>query len=155
MISAGLLSLQCFTNNSASQMELVQYIPAQIIQKQVDRMLVSNFVGGESTMNKFKTFALTICFCFPLIGPGIITAQPQDRDDRAHRYYDEEHKDYHQWDAAEERYWRNYWASQHRRYVDWDRANDEQRRAYWRWRHEHEHEHEHDHDHEHDRDDRH
>jgi hypothetical protein len=100
-------------------------------------------------MNKLQRIALTIPFCFALMSPVSITAHGQDRDGKAQRYYDEEHKDYHEWNANEQRYWHEYWVAEHRPYVDWDRATDKQRRAYWRWRHEHEH----DRDRDHDRDD--
>jgi hypothetical protein len=107
-------------------------------------------------MNKVRKFIVTIPFCFalatPVMAPIALAAPIQDRDDhdrddRAHhRYYDADHRDYHEWNGAEQRYWRNYWVYERRPYIDWDRASDEQRRAYWHWRHERE---EH-----HDRDDR-
>lgn len=59
------------------------------------------------------------------------------RADGNHRYYDKEHKDYHEWNEAEERAWHRYWEAQHRSYVTWERAKEKQRQAYWRWRHEH------------------
>ena len=116
-------------------------------------------------MKKFRKLTLVIPFCVGLITPIALpaaSASPtQDRDDharddhsrgdKAHQgYYDQDHKDYHQWNSDEQRYWRQYWSTEHRPYVDWDRASEEQRRAYWRWRHEHS---EH-HDRDHDRDDR-
>ncbi len=102
-------------------------------------------------MNKFQKFALTIPFCVALAAPVMIAAQDHDRDDRTHRYYDEEHRDYHDWNSGEQRYWREYWTSERQPYVEWDRASDEQHRAYWRWRHEHMRHHDRD-DHDHDRD---
>ena len=103
-------------------------------------------------INKLGKLVITVPFCIalatPVLAPLATAAPMQDRDDRDHhRYYDEEHRDYHEWNAAEQRYWREYWANERRPYIDWDRASDAQRRAYWHWRHERE---EH-----HDRDDRH
>ena len=97
-------------------------------------------------MNKFRKFAVTVPFCVALVTPTLVplatTAAVQDRDhdrdDRDHhRYYDPEYKDYHEWNADEQRFWREYWTSERRPYIDWDRASEDQRRAYWHWRHEH------------------
>lgn len=112
-------------------------------------------VGIGEMLKRLRNLAVTAPFCIALAMPVVVpvaAATPKqerdhDRDDRAHhRYYDEEHRDYHEWNAGEQRYWREYWSGEHRPYVDWDRASDAQRRAYWHWRHEHK---EH-----HDRDDR-
>lgn len=107
-------------------------------------------------MNRLQRFSVTIPFCMALAAPVLVpiaTAattpavkqdrddHDHDRDDRGRRYYDEEHKDYHYWNADEERYWHEYWTYEHRPYIDWGRASEAQRRAYWHWRHEH-----HDHD---------
>lgn len=99
-------------------------------------------------MNNIRRFAIAIPFCFalatPVVTPIALAAPVQDRDDhdrddRAHhRYYDPEHRDYHEWNNTEQRYWRDYWVYEHHPYIDWDRASDEQRRAYWHWRHERE-----------------
>lgn len=53
------------------------------------------------------------------------------------RYYDKEHKDYHQWNESEEKTYHQYWEEQKHPYVDWNHAKAEQRAAYWKWRHEH------------------
>jgi hypothetical protein len=74
-----------------------------------------------------------------------LCAVAQDRDDherheqreRTERYYDQQRKDYHEWNEAEARAWRRYWETEHRPYVDWKAAKEEQRAAYWRWRHDH------------------
>jgi hypothetical protein len=76
-----------------------------------------------------------------LLGVGLMLPMAaQDRDDhhdKGNRYYDTDRKDYHEWNAGEEKAWHRYWEDQHHAAVDWQRANEEQRRAYWRWRHEH------------------
>jgi hypothetical protein len=70
--------------------------------------------------------------------PQAVLAQDEHRDEqRRDRVYDRDHKDYHEWNEAEQRAWRRYWEEQHRDFVDWQRASEEQQRAYWRWRHEH------------------
>ena len=54
------------------------------------------------------------------------------------RYYDRDHRDYHEWNEREARAWHRYWEERHRREIAWERAKERERRAYWRWRHEHE-----------------
>ena len=71
-----------------------------------------------------------------------LNAQLQRSDDRhdrrdEHRYYDEKHKDYHEWNDRESRAYRMYWQQRHHNYMDWERANERQRRDYWNWRHRH------------------
>jgi uncharacterized protein involved in exopolysaccharide biosynthesis len=53
------------------------------------------------------------------------------------RVYDSSHRDYHQWNRAEEARYREYLKEQHRSYVNYRRQNVKQQRAYWRWRHDH------------------
>jgi hypothetical protein len=55
-----------------------------------------------------------------------------------HRYYDRDHRDYHEWNEAEQRAYRHWLTEErHRQYHDWDRASARERRDYWRWRHDH------------------
>ena len=65
---------------------------------------------------------------------------PMTRQVRAdeHRYFDRDHKDYHEWNEAEERAYRHWLKEErHREYHDWNHANARERRDYWRWRHDH------------------
>jgi hypothetical protein len=57
--------------------------------------------------------------------------------DEHHRYYDRDHKDWHEWNEGESRAYRHYLEERHEHYRDWVKANQAQQRAYWRWRHEH------------------
>ena len=81
-------------------------------------------------------FMLTAVLAMPAVS---VLRADDDRDDHPKRYYDDERRDWHQWNANEDRAWHHYWEERHEAYVDWDRANKEQRRAYWKWRHEHPH----------------
>jgi hypothetical protein len=78
--------------------------------------------------------------------PAIQDHDDHDRDhDRDHdnrRVYDPYHKDYHNWDNAEDRAYRGWLESRHEAYVDYNRLKQKEQREYWNWRHEHE-----DHDH--------
>ena len=81
-------------------------------------------------MNRLQKLVLTVPFWLALATPVLVpvaSATPKqdrddrDRDDTAHdRYYGREHKDYHNWNASEQRYWRwrEYWSSEHRHYID-------------------------------------
>ena len=53
------------------------------------------------------------------------------------RVYDREHKDYHNWDANEDRSYRQYYSEQHRDYRDYNKLNRRQQSDYWKWRHNH------------------
>jgi hypothetical protein len=53
-----------------------------------------------------------------------------------HRVYDRDHRDYHAWNRAEERAYRQYFAERHLRYVRYARQRRVQQGAYWQWRHE-------------------
>jgi hypothetical protein len=55
------------------------------------------------------------------------------------RYYDEDHRDYHYWDAREDRAYRHYLRERHEVYSKHEALSREQQREYWRWRHEREH----------------
>jgi hypothetical protein len=53
------------------------------------------------------------------------------------RIYDREHKDYHDWDDREARYY-DRWRHDHPGFVVEFRKNSRSRQAeYWRWRHDH------------------
>jgi hypothetical protein len=79
-----------------------------------------------------KKLLLALPIAVALANPVYVMAQDHD-----HRYYDREHKDYHEWNAGEDKAWHRYWEDRHAHYVDWNRASERQRQAYWHWRHEH------------------
>jgi hypothetical protein len=55
-----------------------------------------------------------------------------------HRYYDRDHRDYHEWNEAEARAYRHWLTEErHRAYHDWAHASAREQRDYWRWRHDH------------------
>ena len=58
-------------------------------------------------------------------------------DDHPNRYYDRDHKDYHEWNDREERAYRKFLAEKRRAQHDWRKASKAEQREYWRWRHEH------------------
>jgi hypothetical protein len=75
-----------------------------------------------------------------ILGLAGIAATPVSlrADDRDHRYYDRDAKDYHEWNGAENRAWHEYLEQQHREYRNFQRVKPDEQREYWRWRHQHE-----------------
>ena len=55
-----------------------------------------------------------------------------------HRVYDKSHKDYHDWNTDEDRYYRQYLNEHHRKYHEFQHMSKKQQKDYWRWRHDHE-----------------
>jgi hypothetical protein len=87
-------------------------------------------------MNRKGLFAATLFLTAALVAPLAtkISAAPQLI---SVRVYDRDHRDYHNWDDNEARYYETY-RRDHRSYnVEFRRTNRSQQRAYWNWRHEH------------------
>ena len=53
------------------------------------------------------------------------------------RYYDRDHRDYHEWNDREDRSYRIYLGEQHREYREFPKVKVTQQREYFKWRHEH------------------
>jgi hypothetical protein len=66
-------------------------------------------------------------------------SQDEHRDEHhdQKRVYDRAHKDYHNWDDGEDRYYHQYFTDNHREYRDYSKLNRKDQDAYWNWRHEH------------------
>ena len=65
-------------------------------------------------------------------------AQEDHHPAQEHRMYDSGRKDYHDWNADEDRRYRNYLEEHHRKYKEFSRQSKKQQREYWQWRHDHE-----------------
>src|SRR5215831_3456919 len=82
-----------------------------------------------------------------LVVPPVLSAGPlwtgrlqerhedRDRDDREHRYYDREHKDYHVWNDGEERAYRHWLEEGRENYRDFAKERRKEQQEYWKWRH--------------------
>jgi hypothetical protein len=57
------------------------------------------------------------------------------------KVYDRDHKDYHNWDANEDKAYRGYLVEQHREYVPYAKMKRTDQTGYWNWRHAHPDEH--------------
>ena len=53
------------------------------------------------------------------------------------RYYDRDHRDYHEWNDREDHSYRLYLGGRHREYREFHDARPRDQRAYWSWRHKH------------------
>jgi hypothetical protein len=51
------------------------------------------------------------------------------------RFYDRDHRDYHNWDDREGRYYSDYRVEHPRYAVSFSKTNRRQQREYWKWRH--------------------
>jgi hypothetical protein len=85
--------------------------------------------GGEFVM---KRLIGTLLLGASLMAPVAVFAAD-------HRYYDRDHRDWHEWNENENRAYRH-WLMEERRehqYREYRRLSAERQREYWRWRHEH------------------
>jgi hypothetical protein len=53
------------------------------------------------------------------------------------RYYDPTYKEYHNWNANEDRAYHKYIEETHRTYEEFPKVKVEQQTEYWKWRHDH------------------
>jgi hypothetical protein len=53
------------------------------------------------------------------------------------RYYDRNHRDYHEWNDREDRSYRVYLGEHHRDYREFHRNSRREQSNYWNWRHSH------------------
>lgn len=86
-----------------------------------------------------KNFLAAILLSSALIVPTALALDDHDRDEHAkvRRYYDRNHKDWHEWNDRENRAYRHYLEEQHREYRDWNGTPRRDQAAYWQWRHAH------------------
>jgi hypothetical protein len=85
---------------------------------------------------------LTLLLTAALVAPIAMMAAASPQEDRNHdrqsdnnkRYYDKGHKDYHHWDANQDRSYQRYQNERHenRAFVQ---LNPRQQTVYWNWRH--------------------
>ena len=75
-----------------------------------------------------------------LVTPIVVRADDDDhrrQANRVQRYYDRDHRDWHEWNGREQEAYRHYLEEQRREYRDWGRVNRREQQDYWRWRHQH------------------
>jgi hypothetical protein len=93
-------------------------------------------------MNPTKKYLSLIFLTAALTAPLAVTAHAgqevviQTNGDHR-RYYDRDHRDYHEWNDGEDRSYRVYLGEQHRDYREFHHNNRREQQNYWRWRHNH------------------
>lgn len=80
-------------------------------------------------------FTLAVSFSMPMV----MQADDHDKHDGDHqrRYYDQSHRDYHQWNDDEDRNFNLFLGERHIQVHAWTRAKSREQQEYWKWRHEH------------------
>ncbi len=85
-----------------------------------------------------SSLILTAAIASPVAMLG--AAKPQDDRDQENkqgenkRYYDKQHKDYHNWDSNEDRAYQRYQTEHHEKRA-FSHLNARQQTVYWNWRH--------------------
>ena len=82
-----------------------------------------------------RRFASTFILSMAL--GGSVTAIAMAAEQPPGRYYDQDRKDYHEWNEREDRAYRHWLQMNHKAYHDWKKSNAKEQRAYWKWRHDH------------------
>ncbi len=73
-----------------------------------------------------------------IAAPAAMLANPLPNDDGIQvRVYDRNHKDYHNWDANENRSWGVYLNNNHMHSQEFSKASKREQSNYWNWRHSH------------------
>lgn len=72
-----------------------------------------------------------------LMTPVMVKAADDHNRDGQNRFYDQDYRDYHQWNDHEERAYREYLKERRREYRGWSKMDRKEQKEYWRWRHKH------------------
>jgi hypothetical protein len=79
-----------------------------------------------------------LCVAALLLATGLLAAPLVMADDHdTHRYYDKNHKDYHQWNDNEEHSYGLFLNENHIQVHAFRKAKPAEQQQYWQWRHEH------------------
>lgn len=71
--------------------------------------------------------------------------EKHEQEEHERKVYDNEHRDYHNWDQREDAAYRHWLEERHEAYVDFNHLKHKKQQEYWKWRHEHEQHEEHEH----------
>jgi hypothetical protein len=78
-------------------------------------------------------FAITLT----LLAAGLGAPLMVKADGPPQRYYDKQHKDYHEWNANEEKSYSVYLGEKHITVHTFQKAKPKEQQDYWNWRHQH------------------
>jgi hypothetical protein len=77
---------------------------------------------------------------FALVMPALRAGDDDDHHRNKHqdsRYYDQDARDWHDWNGNEEKAYREYLRERNREHRDWAKMNRKEQKQYWKWRHKH------------------
>jgi hypothetical protein len=87
-------------------------------------------------MTKMHRHISSLILAAAFVVPLAATAAPQDAKIQI-RFFDRNHKDYHNWDDHEDRAWGIYLNDNHRKSEEFSKASKRRQSQYWNWRHSH------------------
>ena len=86
-------------------------------------------------MTKLNRWAAATLLALGLTAP-LVMADDHDHDNNR-RYYDKTHKDYHQWNANEDKSYGVFLSTNHIQVHAFSKARPSEQQKYWNWRHDH------------------
>jgi hypothetical protein len=87
-------------------------------------------------LNRSHRFVSSLLLAAAIAAPASIMAAPKAQDPSVQvRVYDDEHKDYHNWDDRENESWHVYLKENHGKEHEFKDADKKEQAAYWKWRH--------------------
>jgi len=89
-------------------------------------------------MRHIDRFIGSLVLAAAIAAPAMLMADPKPQSASVQlRFYDRDHRDYHNWDDREDHHYRAYLVERHRTYVEFGRQHNREQRRYWKWRHVH------------------
>lgn len=80
-------------------------------------------------------YFISLFLAAALVAPASIMAAPTPQASVQVRIYDRDHRDYHNWNAHENRLWAHFLVVNHRRHHEFSKASRREQAEYWNWRH--------------------
>jgi len=89
-------------------------------------------------MHRINRYISSLLLAAAIVAPALVVAEAKAQEASVQvRIYDQDHRDYHNWDDREDRAYRRYLVEQHRVYLEYNRQHHRVQRHYWNWRHSH------------------
>jgi len=87
-------------------------------------------------MNRPYRFVTSLFLAAAIAAPASIMAAPKAQDASVQvRVYDDDNKDYHNWDDREDQAWHVYLKENRQKEHEFKEADKKEQAAYWKWRH--------------------
>jgi hypothetical protein len=90
---------------------------------------------GKQETNDMRRFLILTAFFAGATQVAPVAMKADDHHDK--KYYDRDGRDYHTWDAQEDRAYRVHLGEQHRDYRAFNKTKASEQRDYFKWRHDH------------------